>query len=119
MTNKINTQLPSFEINENYVEEVDKLKDFMDTPTDDQKRKVTQISSNIFEQLTGSQIGPGRLIYNFILFVTYNISVVHFSLYSITRRFYLLPSVMLLLFHMALSYLFPLVFLNQSDLSIL
>ena len=106
MTNKINTQLPSFEINENYVEEVDKLKDFMDTPTDDQKRKVTQISSNIFEQLTGSQIGPGRLIYNFILFVTYNISVVHFSLYSITRRFYLLPSVMLLLFHMALSYLF-------------
>ena len=53
MTNKINTQLPSFEINENYVEEVDKLKDFMDIPTDDQKRKVTQISSNIFEQLTG------------------------------------------------------------------
>lgn len=106
MTNKINTQLPVFEINENYVEEVDKLKDFMDTPSDEQTRKVTLISSNLFEQLTGSQIGPGRLIYNFILFVTYNISVVHFCLYSITRRFYLLPSVMLLLFHMALSYLF-------------
>lgn len=106
MTNKINTQLPVFEINENYVEEVDKLKDFMDTPSDEQTQKVSLISSNLFEQLTGSQIGPGRLIYNFILFVTYNISVVHFCLYSITRRFYLLPSVMLLLFHMALSYLF-------------
>lgn len=104
MINSTSSKSQGFEINENYVEEVGKFSSIIDhTPGG---KEQIQITSNLFEQLKASKHGTKRLIYNFMIFITYNISVTHYCLYQVTQALYLIPTIILFLIIMIISFLF-------------
>lgn len=103
MINSIDSKNQGFEINENYVEDVEKFSNIIDhTPGEKEQIQVT----NLFEQLKASKQGTRRLIYNFLIFVTYNLSVTHYCLYQVTQSLYLIPTIFLFLMIMIISFLF-------------